>query len=70
MRYGTKEVLAGIDFCVRTGEVVAMLGPNGAGKTTTIEILEGFRARSAGYVSRPPASTPRRGASSTTWCTG
>ena len=27
-----------------------MLGPNGAGKTTIIEILEGFRARSAGSV--------------------
>lgn len=24
MRDGAKEVLAGIDFCVRTGEVVAM----------------------------------------------
>ena len=31
--------------------MVALLGPNGAGKTTTIEILEGFRARSAGRVS-------------------
>lgn len=51
MRYGTREVLAGIDFDVRAGEVVAMLGPNGAGKTTTIEILEGFRMRSAGHVS-------------------
>jgi ABC-2 type transport system ATP-binding protein len=31
--------------------VLALLGPNGAGKTTTIEILEGFRIRSAGEVS-------------------
>ena len=51
MRYGTTDVLNGIDFEIRTGEVVALLGPNGAGKTTTIEILEGFRARSAGQVS-------------------
>ncbi|MGC7101015.1 ATP-binding cassette domain-containing protein [Amycolatopsis lurida] len=29
---------------------MALLGPNGAGKTTTIEILEGFRMRSAGRV--------------------
>ena len=29
----------------------ALLGPNGAGKTTTLEILEGYRARSAGDVS-------------------
>jgi ABC-2 type transport system ATP-binding protein len=51
MRYGTADVLDGIDFDLRTGEVVALLGPNGAGKTTTVEILEGFRARSAGQVS-------------------
>jgi ABC-2 type transport system ATP-binding protein len=30
--------------------VFALLGPNGAGKTTIIEILEGFRDRSAGEV--------------------
>ena len=50
MQYGTTEVLTGINFEIRTGEVVALLGPNGAGKTTTIEILEGFRGRSAGDV--------------------
>jgi ABC-2 type transport system ATP-binding protein len=45
------DVLDSVDFTVRHGEVVALLGPNGAGKTTTIEILEGFRGRSAGEVS-------------------
>ena len=50
MRYGTNDVLTGVDFDVRPGEVVCLLGPNGAGKTTTIEILEGFRIRSAGRV--------------------
>ena len=50
MRYGEKDVLTGVDFDVRRGEVVCLLGPNGAGKTTTIEILEGFRAPSAGHV--------------------
>ncbi|MFI1989426.1 ABC transporter ATP-binding protein [Actinoplanes sp. NPDC020271] len=50
MRYGPKEVLDGIGFSARPGEVIALLGPNGAGKTTTIEILEGFRRRSAGHV--------------------
>ena len=43
MRYGTKDVLAGVTFTAQRGEVLALLGPNGAGKTTTIEILEGFR---------------------------
>ncbi|MGH3368207.1 MAG: ABC transporter ATP-binding protein, partial [Nocardioidaceae bacterium] len=50
MRYGTNDVLSGVDFTVHRGEVVCLLGPNGAGKTTTIEILEGFRRRSAGDV--------------------
>jgi ABC-2 type transport system ATP-binding protein len=50
MRYGATDVLSGVDFKVRRGEVVTLLGPNGAGKTTTIEVLEGFRMRSAGEV--------------------
>jgi ABC-2 type transport system ATP-binding protein len=50
MRYGTADVLNGVSFTARRGEVLALLGPNGAGKTTTIEILEGFRIRSAGQV--------------------
>ncbi|WP_054055714.1 ABC transporter ATP-binding protein [Alloactinosynnema sp. L-07] len=50
MRYGTTDVLHGVDFSVKRGEVLTLLGPNGAGKTTTIEILEGFRRRSAGEV--------------------
>ncbi|MCJ7827096.1 MAG: ABC transporter ATP-binding protein, partial [Demequinaceae bacterium] len=50
MRYDDKDVLDGVSFAVKQGEVVALLGPNGAGKTTTIEILEGFRLRSDGDV--------------------
>ncbi|MGX2997577.1 ABC transporter ATP-binding protein [Streptomyces sp. JNUCC 64] len=48
MSYGDHDVLRDVTFRARRGEVLALLGPNGAGKTTTIEILEGFRARSAG----------------------
>ncbi|MGL5858623.1 MAG: ABC transporter ATP-binding protein [Angustibacter sp.] len=61
MRYGDKDVLTGVDFVIRPGEVVCLLGPNGAGKTTTIEILEGFRERSAGHVTvlgRDPRRAP------------
>ena len=50
MRYGTQDVLDGVGFSARRGEVLVVLGPNGAGKTTIIEILEGFRMRSAGTV--------------------
>nr|WP_189297011.1 ABC transporter ATP-binding protein [Streptomyces albospinus] len=50
MRYGQRDVLDGMDLEVRRGELFALLGPNGAGKSTTIEILEGYRRRSAGDV--------------------
>src|SRR5690606_33197508 len=60
MAYGEKEVLRGVDFAVAPGEVIALLGPNGAGKTTTIEILEGFRVPSGGFV-RVLGVEPARG---------
>ena len=49
--YGQIEAVRGIDLEVAAGEVFAFLGPNGAGKTTTVEILEGYRERTAGEVS-------------------
>jgi ABC-2 type transport system ATP-binding protein len=49
--YGQNDAVRGIDFEVAPGEVFGFLGPNGAGKTTTIEILEGYRERTAGDVS-------------------
>ena len=50
-RYGAVDAVAGIDLEIDRGEIFAFLGPNGAGKTTTVEILEGFRTRTAGEVS-------------------
>ena len=48
--YGEVHAVRGISFEVGAGEVFCLLGPNGAGKTTTVEILEGYRRRSAGDV--------------------
>jgi ABC-2 type transport system ATP-binding protein len=48
--YGDLEAVRGLTLSVAAGEVFCLLGPNGAGKTTTTEILEGYRARSAGEV--------------------
>ncbi|MDQ6607304.1 MAG: ABC transporter ATP-binding protein [Actinomycetota bacterium] len=49
--YGDFQAVRGVSFEVHRGEVFGLLGPNGAGKTTTVEILEGYRTRSAGEVS-------------------
>jgi ABC-2 type transport system ATP-binding protein len=48
--YGDVDAVRGLDLHVDRGEVFALLGPNGAGKTTTVEILEGFRSRTAGEI--------------------
>jgi ABC-2 type transport system ATP-binding protein len=48
--YGALHAVDGVSFCVEAGEVFALLGPNGAGKTTTVEILEGHRRRTSGFV--------------------
>jgi ABC-2 type transport system ATP-binding protein len=61
--YGEFEAVRGLDLTVEHGEIFAFLGPNGAGKTTTVEILEGYRERSAGEVSvlgEDPARPTRR----------
>ncbi|HUC78713.1 MAG TPA: ATP-binding cassette domain-containing protein, partial [Candidatus Saccharimonadales bacterium] len=42
-KYGNKEVVKGISFEVKYGEVFGILGPNGAGKTTTLEMIETLR---------------------------
>ena len=63
MHYGPFEAVRGIDLRVRRGEVFAFLGPNGAGKTTTVEVLEGYRHRSAGQVEVLGVDPQRAGSS-------
>jgi ABC-2 type transport system ATP-binding protein len=49
-RYAGRDVVAGLSFEVRRGEIFGLLGPNGAGKTTTVEVIEGYRQADAGEV--------------------
>ena len=42
-KYGDREVVKGISFEVKKGEIFGILGPNGAGKTTTLEMMEAMR---------------------------
>ncbi|WP_454683296.1 sugar ABC transporter ATP-binding protein [Ancylobacter moscoviensis] len=48
--FGPIEVLHGVDFALRPGEVHALIGENGAGKSTIMKILGGFLAPSSGEV--------------------
>jgi ABC-2 type transport system ATP-binding protein len=45
-----KEIIRGIDFSLRQGEVFGFLGPNGSGKTTTIRMIVGLIKPTAGNV--------------------
>ena len=49
-RLGNREILRGVTFHVRRGEIYGFLGPNGAGKTTTIRTILGLFKRDGGSV--------------------
>jgi ABC-2 type transport system ATP-binding protein len=48
--YDNNEVVKGISFEVKKGEIFGILGPNGAGKTTTLEMMEALRPIDQGNV--------------------
>lgn len=49
-RAGRFEILKGVSFQAKAGEVTALLGPNGAGKTTTLSIAQGIDKATSGTV--------------------
>ena len=49
-RYGSVEVIHGIDLAVERGEVMALLGPNGAGKSTLLKVAAGLHPVWSGEV--------------------
>ncbi|MBI1953951.1 MAG: ABC transporter ATP-binding protein [Candidatus Omnitrophica bacterium] len=50
VRYGAVEVVKGIGFQIRAGEIVALIGANGAGKTTTLMALSGLAPMMGGSI--------------------
>lgn len=48
--YGANEVIKGVSFDVRWGEVVSIIGPSGSGKTTLIRCLNGLETLNKGEV--------------------
>lgn len=45
-----KEIIKGLDFELKEGEVFGFLGPNGAGKTTTIRMIVGLIRPTSGTI--------------------
>lgn len=48
--YSDRNVVDGISFEVKKGEIFGILGPNGAGKTTTLEMIETMRPIDGGTI--------------------
>ena len=49
-RFGAVTALAGVDFHVSSGEVMALVGDNGAGKSTMIKTIAGIHPKDEGEI--------------------
>ncbi|MFV0493119.1 MAG: ABC transporter ATP-binding protein [Pseudorhodobacter sp.] len=50
-RYGSVQVVHGVDLDIEEGEFVVLLGPSGCGKTTTLRMVAGLEDVSGGELS-------------------
>ena len=49
-RFGTVEVLKGIDLEAETGEFIVLVGPSGCGKSTLLAMIAGLETISSGDI--------------------
>jgi multiple sugar transport system ATP-binding protein len=49
-RFGTVEVLKGIDIEARDGEFIALVGPSGCGKSTLLALIAGLETVTSGQI--------------------
>ncbi|MCR8848853.1 ABC transporter ATP-binding protein [Rossellomorea sp. SC111] len=49
-KFGSKEVLKGVQLDVYKGQIIGYIGPNGAGKSTTVKIILGLEEGYSGQV--------------------
>ncbi|MBK5193911.1 MAG: ATP-binding cassette domain-containing protein, partial [Flavobacteriaceae bacterium] len=49
-KFGTNQVLQGIDLDIQRGGIFAVLGPNGSGKTTLIKSVLGMVIPNSGTI--------------------
>ncbi len=50
LKYGTVQILFGVDMDVHEGEIIALLGTNGAGKSTILKAISGLAPPCAGQI--------------------
>lgn len=58
LHYGGSQILHGIDFEARAGEVTCIMGPNGVGKTSFLKALAGTHPRSGGSITLGDETLP------------
>ena len=51
--YGTKTLLSGIDFAIRTGDRIGLIGPNGTGKSSFLKVLADQTDYDQGIIDKP-----------------
>lgn len=58
LHYGGSQILHGIDFQAKAGQITCIMGPNGVGKTSFLKALAGTHPRSGGTITLDGQSLP------------